>query len=104
MSLQVAYHDLARADLYAAWSWYEDQQHGLGDRFIAAVDTALDQVAAWPDSGSPTTDVDGNVIERRLVTRGFPYVARYRIVNDTILVTAIHHQRRHPSFGSDRTP
>ena len=53
-------------------------------------------------SGSPTIEVDGEVIERRVSTTGFPYLARYRIIDDTILVMAFYHQRRHPDFGADR--
>ena len=102
MSLGIIYHELARADLYDAWSWYEARERRLGDRFIAAVDEALDQVAVWPHSGSPTIEVDGEVIERRVSTTGFPYLARYRIIDDTILVMAFYHQRRHPDFGADR--
>ncbi|MEO6628561.1 MAG: type II toxin-antitoxin system RelE/ParE family toxin [Aquihabitans sp.] len=74
----------------------------MGDRFIAAVDSALDRVAEWPNSGSPANVIDGEIIERRVITAGFPYLARYRIINDTILVTAIYHQRRHPDFGTGR--
>jgi plasmid stabilization system protein ParE len=59
-------------------------------------------VAEWPNSGSPTIGVDGEVTERRVGTTGFPYLARYRIIDDTILVTAIYHQRRHPDLGSER--
>lgn len=59
-------------------------------------------MAEWPDSGTPTIEVSGEVTERRLGTTGFPYLARYRIVDDMILVTAVYHQRRHPDFGSNR--
>lgn len=103
MSLRIGYHEFARADLYDAWSWYEGREAGLGDRFIAAVDAALDQVAEWPNSGSPTIEFDGEVTERRIGTNGFPYQARYRVIDGTILVTAVYHQRRHPDFGSDRS-
>jgi len=77
---------------------------GLGDRLVTAVDAALDQIAEWPQSGSPAIEIDGKVIERRVVTAGFPYVLRYRVVDDTILVTPSTHQRRHPDFASDRLP
>lgn len=39
--MQIRYHELAQADLLAAWSWYEDQQPGLGDQFITAVDVTM---------------------------------------------------------------
>jgi plasmid stabilization system protein ParE len=102
VSLRITYHELARADLYDAWSWYEAREPGLGDRVIRAVDAALNQVSKWPNSGSPTIKVNGEVAERRVGTTGFPYLVRYRIVDDTILVTAIYHHRRHPGYGSDR--
>lgn len=102
MSRRVVYHALARTDLYDAWSWYEVREPGLGDRLVTAIDAALDQIAEWPLSGSPAIEIDGEVLERRVVPAGFPYMARYRIIDDTILVTAIYHQRRHPDFASDR--
>lgn len=68
MSLRVTYHALASTDLYGAWSWYEIREAGLGDRLVTAVDTALDQIAEWPQSGSPAIEIDGEVIERRVVT------------------------------------
>lgn len=103
MSLPITYHALARADVYDAWSWYEAREPGLGDRLVASIDAALDQVAVWPQSGSPAIEVGGEVIERRVGTTGFPYLARYRVVDDSILVTAVYHQRRHPDFASERS-
>lgn len=84
MSLSVGYHALARADLYVAWAWYEDQQSGLGDRFAAAVEAAVRRIARWPESGTPAVrDEDDEIIERRLATLGFPYAIRYRVVEGT---------------------
>lgn len=104
MRQRVLYHALARADLYDVWSWYEIREAGLGDRLVTAIDAVLDQIAEWPQSGSSAIEIAGEVIERRVVTAGFPYVVRYRVVDDTILVTAIYHQRRRPDFASERLP
>ena len=105
MNLSVGYHALARADLYVAWAWYEDQQSGLGDRFSAAVDAAVRRAARSPESGSPAVRDDADeVIERRLATPGFPYAVRYRVIEGTLVVMAVAHQRRRPSFGADRQP
>lgn len=60
-------------------------------------------MANWPGSGTPTIEVAGEVIERRVGATGFPHLIRYRVVDDTILVTAIYHQRRHPDVAADRT-
>lgn len=105
MSLPVEYHALARADLYAAWEWYEDRQTGLGDRFAAAVDAAVTRAARWPTTGSPVRrDQRGDVLDRKLATPGFPYAVRYRVLDDTLVVMAVSHQHRRPGFGMDRKP
>lgn len=103
MSLSVDYHELARADLYATWAWYEDQRSGLGDRFSAAVDAVVLRATRWPKSGSPTLRDEGDeIIERKLATPGFPYVVRYRVIEGTLLVLAVSHQHRRPGFGTAR--
>jgi toxin ParE1/3/4 len=103
VSLPVRFHPLAEDDLVEAWSWYEAQQNGLGDRLITAVQAALDRVAEWPDSGTPTTeDPDIEIVERRVTTSGFPYAIRYRTIDEVVVVIAVYHQRRRPDFGSGR--
>lgn len=105
MTLPVRFHPLAEADLAEAWSWYEAQQPGLGDRFMNAIRAALDMVAQWPNSGTPATDdPDGEIVERRTTTSGFPYALRYRTIDEMIVVMVIYHQRRHPDIGPDRSP
>lgn len=102
MTLDVVYHPLAATDLYDAWSWYETHQPGLGDRFVEALDAAIDRIARWPRTGSPAITVEGDVVERRTGTAGFPYLIRFRIVENDVVITAVYHERRHPSFGGDR--
>jgi toxin ParE1/3/4 len=105
VSLRVRFHPLAEADLVEAWSWYEERQPGLGDRLVRAIRTALDMAARWPSSGTPVIEgPDGEVVERRITTSGFPYLLRYRMIDETIVVMAVYHQRRHPDFGAERSP
>ncbi len=104
MSLPFRLHPLAEDDLVAAWSWYEDQVSGLGDRFLDAVLATIEGISEWPGSGAPILhDHEGEVIERRAATSGFPYAVRYRVI-DVVVVMAVHHQRRHPDAGADREP
>jgi hypothetical protein len=49
-------------------------------------------------------DDDGGVVERRVTTSGFPSAVRYRVIDRTLIIMAVYHQRRHPDFGVDRTP
>ena len=105
MSLPFTLHSLAEADVLGGWGWYEQQQPGLGDRFVAAVGAAVASACRWPNAGTPAIhDDNGDVVERKVATVGFPYAVRYRVSAGQILVMAVYHQRRRPDFGADRIP
>ena len=104
MSLPFTLHPLAEADVLAAWEWYEQQQPGLGDRFVAAAGAAIASACHWPNAGAPAIhDGSGDVVERKVATAGFPYAVRYRATAEQLIVMAVYHQRRRPDFGADRT-
>jgi len=103
VTLRIRFHELVDIDLLNAWSWYEDQGDGLGDRFLDAVAATVGRVSRWPDVGTPVLrDDSGRIIERKIPTTGFPYSVRYRVLGDRLVVMAVLHQRRHPDFGADR--
>lgn len=103
MSLRVEYHDLVDLDLVGAWAWYEDQRVGLGDRFLDAVNASVVRASRWPSAGTPTLRADSNeIVERKVAIDGFPYVVRYRVVGERLVVMAVSHQHRHPDVGTDR--
>ena len=106
MSLRIEYHELVDTDLEHAWTWYEDQERGLGDRFLDAVLATVVRASRWPNSGSPALRDDRDeIVERKLPAHGFPYAVRYRILDDDrLIVIAVLHQHRHPDFGTDRRP
>lgn len=105
MSLGIEYHDLVDTDLEHAWTWYEDQERGLGDRFLDAIHATVVRSSRWPNAGAPVLrNDDDEVVERKLPTSGFPYAVRYRILDDRLIVMAVLHQHRHPDFGTDREP
>ena len=47
---------------------------------------------------------NGDVVERKVATAGFPYPMRYRVTTAQLIVMAVYHQRRRPDFGVDRLP
>ena len=108
MSLPFLLHSLAEGDVVSGWEWYEQQQPGLGDRFVAAVGAAIASACRWPNTGTPTIHDDhddhGVIVERKVATTGFPYAARYRVTDQHLIVIAVYHQHRHPDFGNDRLP
>jgi plasmid stabilization system protein ParE len=105
VSLPFTLHSLAELDVLDAWEWYEQQQPGLGDRFVVAVGAAIARASRSPKAGTPAIhEANGEVVERRIATAGFPYAVRYRVTDGQLLVMAVYHQRRDPNFGADRLP
>ena len=105
MSLPFRLHSLAEEAVVSGWEWYEQQQPGLGDRFVAAVGAAIASACRWPNTGAPTIhDDQGDVVEGKVATTGFPYAVRYRATDRQLIVMAVYHQHRHPDFGNDRLP
>ena len=101
MNLRIEYHNLVDLDLLDAWTWYEDQEVGLGDRFLGAIHATVLRAARWPNARRP---VLLDVIERKVPANEFPYAVRYRILGDRLLVKAVLHHSRYPDFGTDHQP
>jgi len=85
-------HPEARDEYAAAYAWYENQQHGLGEKFIAAVREKMDHISANPELyGSKATDY-----KETIVNSTFPYTIVYKIERrlKKIHVVAIYHHKR----------
>ena len=79
----------AEADLRGARNWYENQREGLGDQFLADMDTALMSL-----SEDPLRHPEYYRGFRRALTRRFPYKIFYRSETDQVVVFRILHARR----------
>lgn len=91
MTLPFALRATARADIDAAYLFYERLQAGLGDRFVAALNRLLAQVCQSPYLYGR---VRGNV--RAGPVKPFAFVAYYRVEPTRVLVIAVLHGRAHP--------
>jgi hypothetical protein len=69
---QARFTALARAELLAEISYYENRRTGLGARFRAEVETASELAVSSPKSGAPIA----GVARRRLLTT-FPFALVY---------------------------
>ena len=81
----------AAADLEDAYRWYEDQRAGLGDEFLATVNTVIESLVAYPERFP--------IVHRhthRVNVPRFPYSLFYRIIDDQVIVVACMHGRRDP--------
>lgn len=98
MDYVLVFRPEVRDELDEAYSWYENQQAGLGDEFLECVDEILNRICQMPESYAVVySDI------RRAVLQRFPYAIYYRIVSSRIIVIAIFHGRRNPKTWQKRT-
>jgi len=97
MSLAIVFRPEAKADVLAAYDWYEEQQSGLGSVFVDALSGLLDQVRTMPQM-YPVVLRDA----RRGKLRKFPYLIYYRAHTDRIEVIAVFHGSRDPKRWQER--
>lgn len=88
----------AAADVEDAYRWYEAQQAGLGEEFLAAVRVVIESMMANPEL-FPVVHRE----TRRALLRRFPYGIYYRIVDDQIVIVARMHGRRDPRRWRSRS-
>ena len=81
----------AEADVEEAFQWYDSQRPGLGAAFRHALDIVVMAVVSNPEAYA--------VIHRqtrRALLPKFPYGLFYRVLDETIVVVACIHAKRHP--------
>jgi plasmid stabilization system protein ParE len=93
----------ASNELREAALWYEAQRSGVGLAFLAAVDRTMEQVAAWPETGTPVPGLSADLPVRRMSIPRFPYYLAYLLTADAIRVLAVAHERRRPGYWHRRT-
>jgi len=96
---RVVVRPAAAADIEDAYEWYESQQPGLGDEFLAALRTTRDRVLEHPEA----YPVLHRNTRRALIPQRFPYALFYRLYDDTIVIVACMHAKRDPRRWQHRT-
>jgi plasmid stabilization system protein ParE len=96
---RVVVRPAAAADIENAYEWYESQQPGLGDEFLAALRTTRDRLLEHPEA-YPALHRN---TRRALIPQRFPYALFYRLYGDTIVVVACMHAKRDPRLWQRRT-
>jgi plasmid stabilization system protein ParE len=87
----------AEQEMFDAARYYELQAPGLGQDFLDKVELALQDLV----NSSERWPIVQDDIRRRLIRR-FPYSLLYRIDPDEVVILAVMHQRRHPSYWLSR--
>lgn len=81
----------AKADLDEAFDWYEEQQPGLGKRFLDSFEECAGRLSKNPEAYAVVFRSYRSALLRR-----FPYAVYYEHVNDRVTVQAVFHSSRHP--------
>ena len=90
--------DAAQAELEEARDYYlEHATPRIAAAFAGEYEQSVIRLLEYPLVGSPKSRQ-----HRSLPLRHFPYSIIYRIVADTIVVSAVAHQRRRPGYWSGR--
>ena len=87
----------ATQELHEAIGYYNAQVSGLGDEFLLETLRTLGLVRQYPRAWHPL----GGDIRRCRLSR-FPYAVIYAPDGDDIVVIAIAHMHRHPTYWHDR--
>jgi toxin ParE2 len=93
----VRFLEVAEIELDQAVHWYESQAPGLGESFLIEVLSAIERVSLYPEAWHSF----GEGLRRCRLNR-FPYGLIYAVENDDILVLAVAHLHRKPSYWRDR--
>jgi plasmid stabilization system protein ParE len=89
----------ARQEFIDAQNWYENESPGLGRRFSAAAEAAVERIAANP---LQFPVVYRNI--RRALLRRFPYALMFVVESDnSVTVVACFHGSRDPMRWQRRT-
>lgn len=93
----VEFHAAAQAELIAAVEWYAERSEGLAQALTLAVEEAIRRISerpeAWPMHYEGT---------RRYLLARFPYSVVYRKEQAKVVIVAVAHAKRHPSYWSSR--
>jgi len=95
--MNIRFLEPARNELDDAVDWYEMEQSGLGQRFLAEIRSALKRITVFPDS---CTVISPGL--RRCLTRKFPYMLVYGIEERTVVIVAVAHMHRAPQYWKCR--
>lgn len=97
--MRIDYHPAVASELEEIRDHYEQCSMGLGADFIDEFERQILTIAAMP---SRWMVVQRDI--RRSLMKRFPYVIFFRIIgDDSIRVTILKHEKRHPAFGIGRT-
>ena len=87
----------ARQEMLLAARWYDDREHGVGDRFLDEIRSSLLSIRDFPEASPPLDDT-----YRRKIVGVYSYGLIYRVDSLEITVVAVMHLKRRPGYWRKR--
>jgi len=87
----------ARSELLESQAYYDAARSGLGTEFLTEVERIVTVLRERPRIGAP-----GPAGTRRFSLRRFPFSVIYRVEPAELLIVAVAHHRRGPSYWHGR--
>lgn len=91
------FHEEAAAEFDEAAAYYAVERSSLSETFISEVEDAVAQAQRHPEA-APV--IRGRV--RSLRVERFPYSVKYSVVDESVRVLAVAHDRRRPFYWEGR--
>ncbi len=98
MTRAVRFSREAASEMAQAIRWYENEQRGLGLRFLSALRDACDRIEDWPRAAPRIHNLPDDLDVRRFPTPGFPYHIVYSVTARHIVILAVAHDARKPLY------
>jgi plasmid stabilization system protein ParE len=84
-------------DITEARAWLGEQEAGLEDHFMLALEATVARIVENPEIYAP--DEDGL---RRVLMRPFQYHVGYVVRGDLVTILGVYHAKRHPGVWTTR--
>lgn len=92
MKFEVLTKPRANQEILEAATWYEDQQAGLGLRFLDELEKLLSHL-----ENEPLIFEEKHFETREAPLNVFPFIVIYGIEGNTVIVHAVFHTSRNPN-------
>lgn len=81
----------ANSEIIEAWMYYEEQQPGLGDRFVAYLEVYMDRIVKNPEHYPAKYKQ-----YREATMKKFPFLVIYEITDLSVIVYSVFNTYKNP--------
>ncbi len=95
--MKIRFLSVAMTEVNDAIAYYEEVEPGLGLRFLAEIKSCIERVRNHPNAWAPLSKRT-----RRCRSKSFPVSIIYQTRDTEILIIAVMHMSREPTYWKDR--